>query len=84
MAELSNGQTLLSADQKDAIRKARLFLNNATDWNFVDYLQFTIEPQLVSVDDPDLPEIAYHYMARGTGPSFRSAATWMRCWTDWD
>jgi len=55
-------QSNLSADDHKIISKARQFINATSFWDFTEGLQFTIEPQLVSLDDVTLPQISYHYL----------------------
>jgi len=55
-------ETPLTEENCLAISKARQFINPTSAWNFEENLQFTIEPQLVSLDDPTLPQISYHYL----------------------
>ncbi|MBR3355779.1 MAG: hypothetical protein IKG47_10590 [Oscillospiraceae bacterium] len=54
----------LSAEDKLTISTSRLFLNATADWGFDDNLQFTVEPQLVSLDDPSMPKITQHYVVK--------------------
>lgn len=46
----------------DIIRKARRFLNDDSDWDLSANGQFTIEPQLVSSSDFNLPQVTFHYV----------------------
>ncbi|MDD5587406.1 MAG: M24 family metallopeptidase [Alphaproteobacteria bacterium] len=57
----SNG-VRLTKEQRDEISRARRFINNKAEWPFDDGIQFSIEPQLVSTEDPTLPQICYHYL----------------------
>jgi hypothetical protein len=53
--------TLLSADEKERIRKGRRFINGIDTWNLLGEKYFTIEPQLRSIEDPKLPQISFHF-----------------------
>ncbi|XVS64344.1 hypothetical protein ACQPYE_39915 [Actinosynnema sp. CA-299493] len=59
--ELGANKQLVPVDQ-DRIRHARLFLNGDSDWSLDSCAQFTIEPQLIDVANPDLPQVTYHYV----------------------
>ena len=59
---LQQVQNSLSEQDCKTISRARQFVNPTSTWDFIESLQFTIEPQLVSLDDPTLPQIAYHYL----------------------
>lgn len=59
--ELSHQMT---DDQKNSIRRGRLFLNATSEWQLTEDLQFTIEPQLRSINHSELPQITFHYLAR--------------------
>lgn len=67
--EAPEGETL-SEDEKNGISRARKFLNSSAEWGFENGLQFTVEPQLVSLDDPDLPKITQHYVVKACGDDF--------------
>lgn len=56
----------LGKDQQEWIRQARQFVNGVSDWEFRDGLQFSVEPQLRSIHDPDLPQITFHYLLHCT------------------
>jgi hypothetical protein len=53
---------VLSTDQVDALRGERLFVRRGGDWRLDSVDQFTVEPQIVSPDDPTLPKIMLHYV----------------------
>ncbi len=53
---------VLRADQIAALRGDRLFLRRGGDWRLDSVDQFTVEPQIVSPDDPTLPKIMLHYV----------------------
>ena len=55
---------ILSEEDKRTISTARRFVNTAADWAFSDGLQFTVEPQLMSLDDESLPQITQHYLVQ--------------------
>jgi hypothetical protein len=61
----------LSIEQKNSIRHRRMFINAVSDWSFSDAGQFTVEPQLVSLDDKMLPQITYHYLLITEGNNLR-------------
>jgi hypothetical protein len=52
----------LSADARQHIRQARRFISSAHGWQLGSAEQITIEPQLISVADPSLPQISFHYV----------------------
>lgn len=58
---------LLTDLQKESIRRSRQFINAESSWPFIKGMQFTIEPQLVSTLDKELPQVAYHYAVQFTG-----------------
>lgn len=60
----------LSGIRKAEISGARRFLNASAQWRFENGMQFTVEPQLVSVDDPDMPKITQHYVVKVCGDDF--------------
>ena len=60
----------LSEDDKLTVSRSRKFLNAGAQWGFEDDLQFTVEPQLVSVDDPSLPKITQHYVVQAKNGNF--------------
>lgn len=49
---------------RERIRTARRFINGASDWEIEEGMQFTIEPQLRSLRDPELPQISFHYLVQ--------------------
>jgi len=53
----------LTGEQRELISTSRKFINSETEWEFFNDVQFTIEPQLSSIDNPKLPRIVYHYIA---------------------
>ncbi|MBZ5503863.1 MAG: hypothetical protein LAO78_00115 [Acidobacteriia bacterium] len=54
----------LTEDQRNSIRRGRLFLNGNSEWHIAEDLQFTIEPQLRCVNHSELPQVTFHYLAR--------------------
>jgi len=63
------GQDLLE-EQKVEISKSRRFINGESSWNFQDGMQFTIEPQLISLSDNDMPQVSYHYIVEKRNNNF--------------
>jgi hypothetical protein len=57
-----NSKRCLTPETRDAIRTARRFLNDDSDWDLRTNGQFTVEPQLVSSSDPGLPQVTFHYV----------------------
>lgn len=57
-------QDKLTEQEKAQISKARKFINGDTNWDFTEGMQFTIEPQLVSTEDLNLPQISQHYLVK--------------------
>lgn len=53
----------ISDEQRIEISNARKFINGITSWTFDENIQFTVEPQLMSKVEPELPQISYHYIA---------------------
>lgn len=64
--KLDNLQTKdsLTEEDKTKISKARMFINENSKWIFTEELQFTIEPQLISTENPELPQISQHYLVK--------------------
>lgn len=60
----------LSEEQKAEISKSRRFINGKSSWDFHDGVQFTIEPQLVSIDDNCMPQVSYHYIIEKRNGNF--------------
>lgn len=52
----------LSNEQKSRLSQKRRFLHDASDWPLSDVAQFSIEPQLRSLDDPTLPQVCLHIL----------------------
>ncbi|MBR2671329.1 MAG: hypothetical protein IKE27_03940 [Oscillospiraceae bacterium] len=60
----------LSDEDKLIISKARKFVNDTGEWEFTDGLQFTVEPQLLSLEDPEMPQITQHYVVMANRDGF--------------
>lgn len=60
----ANEKGQLSDEDRLNISLSRRFLNGEAEWGFDDSLQFTVEPQLISLDDPDMPKITQHYVVK--------------------
>ena len=58
------GKECLTEIEKQKISKARKFINADSIWNFEEGMQFTIEPQLISIKDSSLPQISQHYLVK--------------------
>ena len=54
----------LTKQEKQEISKARKFINESSKWDFTDGMQFTIEPQLISTENEQLPQISQHYLVK--------------------
>ncbi len=52
----------LSREDCEFVRRGRKFINADDDWALESVDQFTIEPQLLSVEDSGLPQISFHYV----------------------
>ncbi|MDR0449110.1 MAG: hypothetical protein LBG89_01455 [Rickettsiales bacterium] len=62
----------LSAEQKSELSRARKFINGGVPpFEFIDGMQFTIEPQLYSTTDPALPKATLHYLAQKIPGGYR-------------
>ena len=60
---------LESLEEKESLtqiekQKISKFINAHSNWKFKEGMQFTIEPQLVSVEDASLPQISQHYLVK--------------------
>ena len=60
----------LGKEDRNALSKARMFSNVEAEWGFEDGLQFTVEPQLLSISDPSMPQITQHYVVEKTPEGF--------------
>ena len=69
LSNITNQEFMSEAD-KEEISRARRFLNAAAKWKFENGIQFTVEPQLVSVDDSEMPKITQHYVVKACGGDF--------------
>ena len=61
---------ILSEEDKLSVSRARKFLNETAEWTFEEGLQFTVEPQLVSLDDTEMPKITQHYVVQANNGDF--------------
>lgn len=68
--ESLKSRDFLSEEEKQQISKARKFINENSKWNFETGIQFTIEPQLISTEDLDLPQISQHYLVKKINDEF--------------
>ncbi|MCI8760219.1 MAG: hypothetical protein HFJ34_03755 [Clostridia bacterium] len=55
---------MLTQIEKQEISQARKFINEDSKWEFTEEMQFTIEPQLISTEDFNLPQISQHYLVK--------------------
>jgi hypothetical protein len=62
LVDTHNNKNFLTNEEKGKIRTSRQFINAKTSWHFSNELQFTIEPQLISMVDKNLPQVTYHYL----------------------
>lgn len=46
----------------DKLCRSRLFINNIANWALESAGQITLEPQLMSLNNPDLPQVSFHYI----------------------
>lgn len=53
---------VLTPEQKCILSSRRRFVNASASWCFENGIQFSVEPQLVSVDDDELPKVTQHYL----------------------
>lgn len=60
----------LTQEEKQDISKARKFINYNNSWNFIEGIQFTIEPQLISIENSKLPQISQHFLIKKTKDKF--------------
>lgn len=60
----------LTEEDKQKISQARMFINKNSKWIFAKELQFTIEPQLISTENPELPQISQHYLVKRSKNEF--------------
>ncbi len=51
----------LTATDRDSISRGRKFFNSVSEWPLAQERQVTIEPQLRSLENPDLPQASFHY-----------------------
>lgn len=69
LENLKNKESLTD-DEKQKISKARKFINQESDWQFEENMQFSIEPQLISIEDLSLPQISQHFLVKKTDEGF--------------
>jgi hypothetical protein len=53
---------LLSRSDQQRLREQRRFVSTSADWTLAEERQVTIEPQLVALGRPDLPQVSFHYV----------------------
>lgn len=63
-------KNFLTEEEKLKISKARKFINQNSNWEFTQGMQFTIEPQLISTENLELPQISQHYLVKKTEDKF--------------
>ncbi len=56
----------LSKETIEYIRNNRKYISGHSDWNLDNEVQFTIEPQLVSINNKRLPQVCFHYLIKKT------------------
>jgi hypothetical protein len=57
-----DGNRELNAAARESVRHARRFVSESSDWPLAGAGQVTVEPRLVSREDPGLPQISLHYV----------------------
>ncbi|MFA5750888.1 MAG: hypothetical protein WCX79_01830 [Candidatus Paceibacterota bacterium] len=55
---------ILSSELIEKIRSERKFINNHSDWLLNGEEQFTIEPQFLSIENDELPQVCLHYLVK--------------------
>ncbi len=60
----------LTQEEIRFLSSSRKFLNEGADFGFEDGLQFTVEPQLLSMEDPTLPKVSHHFLVKKTKEGF--------------
>ena len=68
--EIIQRKDSLTQEEKQGISKARKFINESSNWNFIEEMQFTIEPQLISTINAKLPQITQHYLVKKENGKF--------------
>jgi hypothetical protein len=48
------------------VSASRTFINDAVDWQLDQVDAYTVEPQIVSLEDPSLPKVTFHYLITQT------------------
>jgi hypothetical protein len=56
----------LSNEINEKIKNTRKFICDHSDWNLDEEEQFTIEPQLISINNKKLPKVSFHYLVKKT------------------
>jgi hypothetical protein len=59
--DLDSGRQLPDSTKR-ALRERRWFISESADWKVSSVVQFTIEPSLVSLTNPQLPQVSPHYV----------------------
>ena len=62
--EIIQSNNCLTKEEKEEISKSRKFINEDSNWDFIEGMQFTIEPQLISTINAKLPQISQHYLVK--------------------
>ena len=60
----------LTKEEIDHLSSSRHFLNQGADFVFEEGLQFTVEPQLLSLNDASFPKVTHHFVVKKTGSGF--------------
>ncbi len=68
--EIIQSKDSLTKEEKQGISKARKFINENSNWDFIEGMQFTIEPQLISTINTKLPQISQHYLVKKENGKF--------------
>ena len=54
----------LTKEEIDHLSSSRHFLNQGADFVFEEGLQFTVEPQLLSLNDASFPKVTHHFVVK--------------------
>lgn len=68
--EIIQSKYSLTKEEKQGISESRKFINENSNWNFIEGMQFTIEPQLISTINAKLPQISQHYLVKKENGKF--------------
>ena len=60
----------LSQKMIDHLSSSRKFLNGFDRWSFEEGMQFTVEPQLLSLTDENLPKVTHHFVIKKKDDDF--------------